>query len=761
MNYNTATYKISVIVLLGLTLFYLVVYAIQPDSGLSLQPHQSGWLVDEIENCSITPCPVQAGDVITAVGNITFEASRQDRRLAPFTQRPGEIVVLELQRGAESLVVDWQMPLVDGIGLSRLLALLYVAPFLLAAGFIAHQVPSAQTPNPYGKRLFVIVLLSYALFLASGVLSFTLLAGASLVSHALAWLQAGTMIELHWEIPERLENRHLPGRKIMYLVLSMLALMELFQVLPWRAYYLACTIQVIVPGLLLFWRAARGIAVKPSLIMLAGMTLAWLPAVFWMVSTNESMAPNLVYTAFVSVMLVVWPFFYIYANYRQNLSASMENLGRQWIVVLSFTSLAGITLTMLTVSVGMWQGWTPYEIVNYTFVGIGVLLIASILLRPFERLVNYLLYGQSYQAIARVSRHMAENLTNLGEPQGIENYAVYFCKTLQIQKCAIYVRGETGRFALVFAHGGVEYEDVTHLGKEPRYIPPGTTRPDWVRLLLPLLIRDDLNGYWLLGARADDEYYTPKQVEMLRQLASGLAAALEIRRQRDSLAAQLEVIVSQERMAALGRMAASIAHQINNPLQVLVGTLEAYGGYGNPGLQNHYLVKAHETALYLGEIVSSITMFLRPLATRQELVNVNASVQTAVMLADERLKEQKVELNLRLGPAVQIGLTSPSDLIQVLTNMIDNACDAMNGNGRLAIETAETDSDVVIRVADNGSGMSEEQLTLAFEPFFTTKERGSGFGLALALSIIERNGGKIQVSSKLNEGSTFEIIVPK
>ncbi|MCA9885516.1 MAG: hypothetical protein KC708_21210, partial [Anaerolineae bacterium] len=594
MNYNIIPYKVSVIVLLVLTAFYLAIYALQPDPGLSLQPHPDGWFVDDVEDCGITPCPVVSGDIITAVDDITFEESRNDRRLAPFTQSPGEHVTLQLQRGTQSLVVDWFMPTTDGLGFSRLLAVFFVMPFLVAAGFIAYQVPENQVRNPHGRKLFIVVLVSYALFLVSGLLSFTLLAGASLVSHALAWIQAGTMTELHWELPERLESRPLPGRKVMYAFLGVFALMEILQLLPWRAYYLACAIQVVVPGLMLFWRVARGIAVKPSLIMLAGVILSWLPAVIWMLTTNESTSPNLIYTAFVSVMLLVWPFFYIYANYRQNLSASLEKMGRQWIIVLSFTSLSGIVLTIVTVVAGTVFGWTAYQIVNSAFIGIAILLIATLSFRPFEQLIDKLLYGESNHLLNLAAKHMSENLISLGDPHGLEDYATYFCQLLEIYRCAIYIKDEeSGEFRMIFARGGVRAEDVTGLGDVPRYLKPGSNVWQWARVSLPLIIRGTPNGYWLLGARGDDDFYSPRQINTMFQMAGGLAAGLEMRRQRDSLEAQLEVIVNQERMAALGRMAASIAHQINNPLQVLVGSLEAYGGYGDPGLQNQYLIKAH------------------------------------------------------------------------------------------------------------------------------------------------------------------------
>jgi signal transduction histidine kinase len=223
----------------------------------------------------------------------------------------------------------------------------------------------------------------------------------------------------------------------------------------------------------------------------------------------------------------------------------------------------------------------------------------------------------------------------------------------------------------------------------------------------------------------------------------------------------LDVIVAQERMAALGRMAASLAHQVNNPLQVIVGSLEAYGGYGRPGLEHPLLRQAMEKTLYLGEIVKSITMFVRPGSGPESIIDVNDTVHKSLMLASERIKEQGIEVALQFGPNVQGRMASPSDLIQVMANLIDNACDAMGPNGRLCVETATNGTYSIIKVRDSGVGMDEHQKKHIFEPFFTTKENGSGFGLAVVYSIIERAHGKITVTSEVGEGTLFEICVPK
>jgi len=496
--------------------------------------------------------------------------------------------------------------------------------------------------------------------------------------------------------------------------------------------------------------------------MMVGNILSWLPGLIWMSVSGQTDTPSLLYTTFVSVMLLIWPVFYIYANYRGVLGA-LERIARQSVVILGFSSFGTILLIMLALIIGKHRGWSASQVVANAFIAVFLLLMTAVLYRPFENFVNWLLYGRLDVAIDELTKKLASDLAGFSDLAEMERYVLSFCEQVGIQKTAVYILQEGG-FRMLFARGdGVKQEEVKHLGNTPRHIPAGGAQPEWVRMVLPMLYQDGVRGYWLCGERDEDDFYSPNHLVKMQYIVSGLAAGLQINQQRQQNQQQLEVIITQERMAALGRMSASIAHQINNPLQVVMGALGAYTNYAPNDEIDPYLRMAKERTAYLGEVVKSITMFTRPSAGQQQIVDVNDSVHKAILLSGQKLADERIQLQLQLGAHVQARVSSPSDLVQVVTNIVDNAYDALRGrqNGCLHIETIENGAFSIIRIADNGAGMSNEQKARMFEPFFTTKPTGSGFGLSVAYSIIERNGGRISAESTIDHGSVFTILIPK
>jgi len=227
-----------------------------------------------------------------------------------------------------------------------------------------------------------------------------------------------------------------------------------------------------------------------------------------------------------------------------------------------------------------------------------------------------------------------------------------------------------------------------------------------------------------------------------------------------------------ETMASLGKMAAVVAHEINNPLSGIltyskllkkwVDKDEATGEKKDEALQCLDLITAESRRC--GELVKSLLSFSRQAPMNVQPTDINQVLQQCVRLLRPNLDHAGIQLNLKLGEELPGLQCDPSQIEQVLLAVVVNAVDAMSRGGNLWLETrmAEDLHQIVITVRDDGAGIPPDILPKIFEPFVTTKEHGHGTGLGLAVSrsIIERHSGKISLQSELGKGTTVTITLP-
>jgi len=225
-----------------------------------------------------------------------------------------------------------------------------------------------------------------------------------------------------------------------------------------------------------------------------------------------------------------------------------------------------------------------------------------------------------------------------------------------------------------------------------------------------------------------------------------------------------------ERMASIGKLAAVVAHEINNPLagiltyaKLLKKRLSRQSTVDPENISMLDLVESESRRC--GEIVKNLMTFARPTSMNREPADVNAIIDRCVRLVQHQLRLKNIELHLDLEPALGTVRCDQGQIEQVILALVINAIDAMSNGGNLSIFTRllPSSSDVQIEVRDDGVGMPPEILEKLFEPFFTTKEHGRGLGLGLAISrnIVDRHAGKIAVNSKLGQGTSIVITLPK
>jgi len=288
-------------------------------------------------------------------------------------------------------------------------------------------------------------------------------------------------------------------------------------------------------------------------------------------------------------------------------------------------------------------------------------------------------------------------------------------------------------------------------------------------LCVPLRIRDRVIGAIEVTNKLDG-VFTEQDLELLQAMAASVAVAVDnasLYSELADFAKELErsqaQLVQAEKMAAIGRLAASIAHEINNPLQAIHNSLhlslhERLGD--DKRLQ--YLNMAQTEVQRLIEIVQRMLDFYRPSRGGVAPADVNSVVENVLALAHKRLQHGGVRVHTHLSPDLPFVPVVSDQITQVFLNIVINAIEAMPSGGDLRLETmlSEDGEWVQVYFRDTGAGMSAEQITNLFEPFYTTKLDGTGLGLAISYGIIERHGGTIEVSSQPGQGATFVVKLP-
>lgn len=233
-----------------------------------------------------------------------------------------------------------------------------------------------------------------------------------------------------------------------------------------------------------------------------------------------------------------------------------------------------------------------------------------------------------------------------------------------------------------------------------------------------------------------------------------------------------EHVLQVEKMATIGKMAAVVAHEINNPLAGILTYARLIKKWIQRGEAESSKRADAEQSLDLiaeesrrcGDLVRNLLTFSRTAPMNLQTTDLNAVVDRSVRLIAHQLEMTGIELHQELTGGLPPVQCDPGQVEQVLLALMINAIDAMPHGGNLWVNTGLSDdgSEIVLRVRDDGSGIPPEILTRIFEPFLTTKETGKGVGLGLAVSrnIVERHHGRIEVQSEMGKGTTFRVTLP-
>lgn len=220
-----------------------------------------------------------------------------------------------------------------------------------------------------------------------------------------------------------------------------------------------------------------------------------------------------------------------------------------------------------------------------------------------------------------------------------------------------------------------------------------------------------------------------------------------------------EIIRKSDQLAALGQLAAGVAHEIRNPLTTLRGFIQIF--LKNPGSHKEYLTIMLSELDRINLIVSELLMLAKPQASNYQTQNLKVLVQNVITLLQTQAILHNVQIITEFAEEFLCVKCEENQLKQVFINIMQNAIEAMPEGGTLAIEVKRHDGgNALVRIVDQGCGIPEDRLSNLGEPFFSTKEKGFGLGLMVSYNIIEAHQGSVSIKSQLHIGTTVDVILP-
>ena len=233
--------------------------------------------------------------------------------------------------------------------------------------------------------------------------------------------------------------------------------------------------------------------------------------------------------------------------------------------------------------------------------------------------------------------------------------------------------------------------------------------------------------------------------------------------EQDALKKVQQQLVQSEKMAAIGQLAGGVAHEINNPLAVILGYAQLSAREIKEGDKLYKPIKTIEKeALRCKNLIVDLLAYSRTGKSEMKMADLNETIEQAMSLVSAQAKIKVIEITKCYDLSLLPVLLNQNKIQQIIINLCNNAIDAVPENGKITIITKKTDKYAEIDIADNGNGIPEEVKKHVFEPFFTTKEagKGTGPGLSLVYEAVMMHRGTIEIENNPGGGTVFKIKLP-
>lgn len=285
---------------------------------------------------------------------------------------------------------------------------------------------------------------------------------------------------------------------------------------------------------------------------------------------------------------------------------------------------------------------------------------------------------------------------------------------------------------------------------------------------VPLIVKDEPKGVIVADNIFTGEPITDDLVNVLTMFANQAASAIEnvetyksLEDKMDQLTKTQQRLIHSEKLAAVGSMAAYVAHEIRNPLVTIGGFAKSLSRFtfDDPKMETNLNIITEEVRR-LEKILNNFTDLDKSPIPEKIDVNISGIIESTCLLMENYLQEKHINLHKEYEHDIPSILVDPVQIKQVFLNLLMNAIESMPDGGNVTVKIKAYSESIEMNVIDTGKGMSQKTIQKIFDPFFTTKSDGTGVGLAVSLKIIEDHGGSISAKSRPGKGTNMTISLP-
>ncbi|RMF60998.1 MAG: GAF domain-containing protein [Calditrichaeota bacterium] len=273
-------------------------------------------------------------------------------------------------------------------------------------------------------------------------------------------------------------------------------------------------------------------------------------------------------------------------------------------------------------------------------------------------------------------------------------------------------------------------------------------------IAVPLIAREEAIGIIVIF-KSQAYKFQEDERRLLETFADLCAIAIENARMYERMLTLEEQIRHAERLAAVGELAAGIAHEIRNPLTIVKMLLDAGGTLTE---KDRSVIR--EEIHRMNQIITYLLDYTRSQETSREICDVNKNLENSLLLLSREIDKRNIRIHKEMASGLPPVYANPVQLQQVFLNLLLNAIDAIESHGKIKVSTGEVNSGVEIVIQDNGPGISPEIKKKLFVPFTTSKSKGLGLGLSIVKRIIEAHDGMIQIQSSRSKGTRVKLWLP-